>query len=334
VAVRFAAPVEELGSLGLSRDHLVGLYRTMLLTRAVEDRGSALHANGRVPGSFYTGRGNEAASVGVGAAMGPDDVAAPLHRNLGVHFARGVDPATIFCQYMGRVGSSTNGRDSNLRTQDLSRGLIAGVSHLPGILPTAGGVALAFRIRGEARVALGWMGDGSSARGDAHEVMNLAGVRRLPLVFIVDDNGFAYSTPGALNYGCAHLAERAAGYGFDGVVVDGADLPLVWREARAAIEHARGGGGPRLLELRTQRLAGHAIHDDAAYVPPEILAAWSAHDPIELFGARLTAEADWTADEDRALREAVTATVADALERAEASPLPDPATQRDGVYAV
>lgn len=324
----------ELGGLGLSRDALTGMYRQMLLTRAVEERGSALHANGRVPGSFYTGRGNEAASVGVGSAMGADDVAAPLHRNLGVHLARGVDPATIFCQYMGRTGSSTNGRDSNLRTQDLARGLIAGVSHLPGILPTAGGVALAFRIRGEARVALGWMGDGSSARGDVHEVMNLAGVRRLPIVFLVDDNGFAYSTPGALSYGCAHLAERADAYGFDGVVVDGADLPMVWREAREAIEHARSGGGPRLLELRTQRLDGHAIHDDAAYAAPEILAAWAGHDPIELFSARLSEEAGWTPAEDRALRDEVAATVADALERAEACPLPDPATQRDGVYAV
>ncbi len=331
--IRFAAPVEGLDELDLSRSELVAMYRDMLLTRAVERRGSALHANGRIPGSFYTGRGNEAASVGVGRAMGPDDVAAPLHRNLGVHLARGVDPATIFCQYMGRTGSSTNGRDSNLRTQDLARGLIAGVSHLPGILPTACGVALAFRIRGERRVALGWMGDGSSARGDTHEVMNLAGVRRLPMVFLVDDNGFAYSTPGALSYGCSHLAERAAGYGFDGVVVDGADVAMVWREAHEAIEHARAGGGPRLLELRTQRLDGHAIHDDAAYAPPEILEAWGRHDPIDLFAARLGAELGWSEEEDSALHSEVAIVVADALERADAFPLPDASTQRDGVYA-
>ncbi len=309
------------------------MYRQMLLTRAVEERGAALHANGRVPGSFYTGRGNEAASVGVGAAMGSGDVAAPLHRNLGVHIARGVDPATIFCQYMGRTGSSTGGRDSNLRSQDPVRGLVAGVSHLPGILPTAAGIALAFRIRGEERVALGWMGDGSSARGDVHEVMNLAGVRRLPIVFLVDDNGFAYSTPAALSYACSHLAERAEAYGFDGVVIDGADLAVVRREAGEAIEHARSGGGPRLLELRTQRLDGHAIHDDAAYAAPEILEAWARHDPLDMYAARLTAELGWSDDEEAAIRAEVAETVADALARAEASPLPDASTQTAGVYA-
>ena len=333
MTIRFAAPVTALAELGLEREELVEIYRQLLLTRAIEDRGTALHANGRIPGSFYTGRGNEAASVGVGSAMGPDDVAAPLHRNLGVHIARGIDPATIFCQYMGRTGSATGGRDSNLRSQDAERGLIAGVSHLPGILPVAAGIALSFRIRGESRVALGWLGDGSSARGDVHEVMNLAAVRRLPLVFLVDDNGFAYSTPGALNYACSHLAERAEAYGFDGVVIDGSDVAMVWREAREAIAHARSGGGPRLLELRTQRLDGHASHDDAAYASPQILEAWRRHDPLQLFGARLISEFAWSKLEEQELRNDVSETVASALQRAEACPLPDASTVLDGVYA-
>src|SRR5262249_25578936 len=154
------------------------LYRAMLLTRALDDRGLALFKQGKLPGSFYTSRGNEAASVGVGGAMGEHDIACPLHRNLGVHVVRGVEPWKALCQFMGRAAGQRRARDSTLRPQDLTagKGLVAGVSHLPGILPAAAGVALAFRLRGEPRVAVGWCGDGASARGDAHETMNLAGI--------------------------------------------------------------------------------------------------------------------------------------------------------------
>ena len=197
--------------------------------------------------------------------MGPDDLAAPLHRNLGLHLYRGVEPWRVLCQYMGRVGGTTNGRDSNLRTQDVTAGIgiVAGPSHLPSILPVAVGAALAFRVRGEPRVALGWIGDGSSAHGTAHESMNFAGVRRLPVVFVIDNNQFAYSTPTHLNFASSSLAARGPAYGFEGVLVDGTDVLAVYREARAAIERARSGGGPTVLELMTLRMEGHAVHDDA-----------------------------------------------------------------------
>jgi pyruvate dehydrogenase E1 component alpha subunit len=331
--ISVAEPGGSLGETGLTPDAARAVLRDMLLTRAIEERGSALFKQGKLPGSFYTGRGNEAASVGVGTAMGPDDVAAPLHRNMGVHVARGAEPWRLFCQYMGREGGATRGRDSNLRSQDLDRGLIAGVSHLPGILPTAAGVALAFRLRREPRVALGWFGDGSSARADVHEVMNFAAVRALPIVFIADNNGFAYSTPTTLSYACRHLAERAAGYAMPGVVVDGTDVVAVVREARRAIERARSGGGPSLLELVTLRMEGHAIHDDAFYVPPDLLEQWAASDPIGRFAARLREEDLLDDDAERALREEVAATVDDAVARADRSPWPDPETLLDGVYA-
>ncbi len=336
MSVRESVPVqsvEESDAIGLDRAALVKMYRDMLLTRGLEDRGTTLFKQGKLPGSFYTGRGNEAASVGVASAMGDGDVGAPLHRNMGVHVARGAEPWRLLCQYMGRDGGATRGRDSNLRSQDLSKGLIAGVSHLPGILPTALGVALAFRITGAPNVALGWFGDGSSARGDVHECMNFAAVRRLPMVFICDNNQYAYSTPTNLNYACEHLADRAASYGFEGVVVDGTDILAVYREARAAIEHARTGGGPTMLELVTLRMDGHAIHDDASYVPSELHAAWEARDPIARFDAWLRAQAGWTDDEATALTAAVKADVDDATQRADASPWPDPATVTDGVYA-
>src|SRR3954451_16053151 len=190
-AIRQAQPVmsaNDASQAGLDRDHLLRLYRDMLATRAIEERGNLLFKAGKLPGSYYTGRGNEAASVGAASAMAPDDIASPLHRNMGVHVTRGVDPAAIFCQYMGRSGGATSGRDSNLRTNDFSsgKGLLAGVSHLPAMIPVITGIALAFQLKREQRVAVGWCGDGAAARGDMHEAMNLAGVRRLPIVYIIE----------------------------------------------------------------------------------------------------------------------------------------------------
>ena len=210
------------------------IYRNMLITRAIEERGHILYKQGKIPGSFYTGRGNEAAAVGVATAMGPDDVGTPLHRDMGVHVTRGVEPWRIFAQYMGRADGPTRGRDGNVHMADSKLGLIAMVSHLPAMLPVAVGCALAFRIREEHRVAVGWFGEGASARGDTHEAMNLAGVRKLPVVFVCDNNQWAYSTPTYLEYATEHVADRAEAYGFEGVVVyvvDG-DEPALHGRAR------------------------------------------------------------------------------------------------------
>src|SRR5918998_1167597 len=202
MAVREAEPVASLSEVkeaGLDREDLLGIFRNMLVTRGIEERGHILYKQGKIPGSFYTGRGNEAAAVGVATAMGRDD-------------------------------GPTRGRDGNVHMADMNLGLAMMVSHLPAMLPVAVGMALAFRIRDERRVAVGWFGEGSSARGDAHEAMNLAGVRRLPVVFVCDNNQWAYSTPTHLGYAIEHLADRAAAYGFEGVVVDGTDVLAVYRE--------------------------------------------------------------------------------------------------------
>src|SRR5579885_3531469 len=180
---RVADPAGTLGEAkewGLDREDLLRIYRNMLTTRGVEERGHILYRQGKIPGSFYTGRGNEAASVAVATAMGPDDVGAPLHRDMGVHITRGVEPWRVFAQYMGRADGPTHGKDGNVHMADLRLGLISMVSPLPAMLPVAVGCALAFRIREEKRVAIAWSGEGAMARGDAHEGMNFAGVRRLP----------------------------------------------------------------------------------------------------------------------------------------------------------
>src|SRR5205807_1013040 len=169
---REAEPVgslHEVREAGLDREDLLGVYRNMVITRGVEERGHILYRQGKIPGSFYTGRGNEAASVGVATAMKQEDVGTPLHRDMGVHITRGVEPWRIFAQYMGRADGPTKGRDGNVHMADAQLGLIAMVSHLPAMLPVAVGAALAFRIREEPRVALAWFGEGASARGEARD---------------------------------------------------------------------------------------------------------------------------------------------------------------------
>jgi TPP-dependent pyruvate/acetoin dehydrogenase alpha subunit len=333
---REAEPVgslHEIREAGLDRDDLLAMYRNMLLTRGIEERGHILYRQGKIPGSFYTGRGNEASSVGVATAMGADDVGTPLHRDMGVHVTRGVEPWKIFAQYMGREDGPTRGRDGNVHMADSRLGLLAMVSHLPAMLPVAVGCALAFRIREEKRVALAWFGEGASARGDTHEGMNLAGVRRLPVVFICDNNQWAYSTPTHLEYACDTLADRAQAYGFEGVVVDGTDVLAVYREVKRAVEKAREGGGPTLIESMTLRMEGHAVHDDAFYVPKEMFEEWAKRDPIERFRAWLRENAELTDEEEEQLGASVKKLLADAINRAEESPLPDPATLTEGVFA-
>ena len=319
---REAEPVgslKEVREAGLDREDLLGVYRSMLLTRGIEERGHILYRQGKIPGSFYTGRGNEGAAVGVATAMGPDDVGTPLHRDMGVHVVRGVEPWRIFAQYMGRTDGPTRGRDGNVHMADSNLGLIAMVSHLPAMLPVAVGCALAFRIREEKRVAVGWFGEGASARGDCHEAMTLAGTRKLPMVFVCDNNQWAYSTPTHLEFATEHVADRAESYGFEGIVVDGTDVLAVYREAKRAIEKARAGGGPTLI--------------DAFYVPKVMFERWAESDPLERFRTWLRENADMTDEEENEISTDVKKLLNDALRRAEESPMPDPAQLLEGVYA-
>ena len=336
MAVREAEPVGSLSEVkeaGLDREDLLQIYRNLLVTRGVEERGHILYRQGKIPGSFYTGRGNEGAAVGVATAMGPDDVGTPLHRDMGVHITRGVEPWRVLAQYMGRADGPTKGKDGNVHMADSNLGLIAMVSHLPAMLPVAVGCALAFRIREEKRVAVGWFGEGASARGDTHESMTLAGTRKLPVVFVCDNNQWAYSTPTHLEYATEHVADRAAAYGFDGVVVDGTDVLAVYREAKRAIEKARSGGGPTLLECLTLRMEGHAVHDDAFYVPKPMFEEWAKADPLERFRNWLRDNANMTDEDEEEITGGVKKLLNDALKRAEESPLPDVSTLTEGVYA-
>jgi pyruvate dehydrogenase E1 component alpha subunit len=297
----------------------------MLLQRLVEDRVIALYRQGRISGSVYTGRGQEAVAAGAGLALGPDDVVAPLNRELACHFARGVTVAQVFMNFLGKAGGPTRGRDGNMHFGVPERGVFPLVSMLGNLVPVTVGAALAFKRRGEPRVALTFFGDGASSTGDVHEGLNLAGVWRVPAVFVVQSNRYAYSTPTERQMVNTTLSERIeGGWSIPCAQVDGTDAVAVYERVRAAVERARVGEGPQAVEALTLRGHGHAAHDDARYVPAELRARYP--DPLERLALQLGAEAE-------GIRRAAEEEVAAGLAEAEASPAADPAALEDGIYA-
>jgi len=305
----------------------VRLLRAMLMMRGLEERAMSLYRQGKVPGSFYDGYGQEAVSAGAAFAMGRSDRLCILHRDLAAHVIRGVSPERILGQYLGRDTGITRGRDGNVHFGDFRLGCVGMVSMLPDMMLVATGMAMAFKLRGERRCAMTWFGDGSTSRGDFHEAMNWAGVQKLPVIFVLENNQYAYSTPLDKQF-AVDPVERAAAYGFVGVTVDGNDVEEMFEAARAARERALAGEGPTLIEAVTMRMHGHAAHDDMKYVPTEQVTEWRKRDPVERQEARLRTLG---VDVDE-LRAAVQAEIDAATEQALAAPLPDPATATSGVF--
>jgi TPP-dependent pyruvate/acetoin dehydrogenase alpha subunit len=328
MATETARETDGIATAHLTPDDQVALLRFMLLMRGIEARGMTLYRQGKVPGSFYDGFGQEAVSVGAAFAMAPEDRLCVLHRDLGAHLVRGVSIPRIFGQYMGRAGGVTRGREGNVHFGDKDVGCVGMVSMLPDMMLVATGMAMAFKLRGERRCAITWFGDGSTSRGDFHEAMNWAGVQRLPVVFVLENNQFAYSTPTDQQFAVAPV-RRAEAYGFPGEAVDGNDVEALFEAVRRARERALAGEGPTLIEAQTMRMHGHAAHDDMRYVPKELIEAWQRRDPIDRQEARVR-ELGFDVE---ALRAGVQAEIDAGVEEALAMPMPDPATATDGAFA-
>jgi pyruvate dehydrogenase E1 component alpha subunit len=312
----------------LNSEDRVGLLRAMLMMRGIEERAMTLYRQGKVPGSFYDGFGQEAVSAGAAWAMAASDRLCILHRDLAAHIIRGVEPRRIFAQYMGREDGITRGRDGNVHFGDRTKGCVGMVSMLPDMMLIATGMAMAFKLRGEKRASLTWFGDGSTSRGDFHEAMNWAGVQRLPVIFILENNQYAYSTPLDQQF-AVDPVERAAAYGFPGVTVDGNDPEAVFEAVRLARERAVNGDGPTLIEAVTMRMHGHAAHDDMKYVPTEKVQEWREKDPIDRQSRRVQA----LGTDVQAVRDEVKAEIDAAVEEALRSPMPDGATATDRIFA-
>jgi TPP-dependent pyruvate/acetoin dehydrogenase alpha subunit len=316
----------------LKRDDLLNVYYYMRLSRSIEDRIRKLYLQGKIVGGVYCSDGHEAISVGSAYTLKKEDVVAPLHRDLGAHLIRGMTPGQVFAQYLGRRTGPTRGRDGNVHTGDLALGTIAMSSMLGTSIPVAAGAALSFKIRGEPRVALTFIGDGGSNTGDFHEGLNFAAVLKVPLVVVCENNQFAYSTPLEKTIAVKDIALRAQGYGMPGVVVDGNDVLAVYQAVADAVERARGGGGPTFIEAKTLRVRGHSEHDDASYVPQALREEWLDRDPIRLFEDHLLSQGTLDDAQRDEVGQRIQHELDDAVDWALSSPYPEPAALTEGVY--
>ena len=321
--------VREPVDVPLTGEDRATLFRYLVMMRASEERALTLYKQGKVPGSFYDGRGQEAISVGASFVLKPEDRMCILHRDLGAHLVRGVTPDRYLANYMGRAGGVTGGKDGNMHFGDRRLGCVGMVSMLPDMALVANGMAMAFKMRGQARVALTFFGEGSTANGQWHEAMNFAGIHRLPIVFVLENNRFAYSTPNELEF-VVDPVERAHTYGFPGVNVDGNDVEAVFEASRDAADLARSGGGPTLIECQTMRMHGHGAHDDMSYVPKELREEWERRDPVDRYAERLVADHGFSSDDVQAIRDEVRAYVDECATQALASPMPEPELLGDG----
>ncbi|MCB0123035.1 MAG: thiamine pyrophosphate-dependent dehydrogenase E1 component subunit alpha [Caldilineaceae bacterium] len=318
----------------LTRAEQVELYYWMQLTRTLDEMTVALWKQGRGVGGMFSQRGHEAISVGSGYALGPDDVVAPMHRDHGCYLLRGLTPRRIVGNLLGRAHGVSRGRDANMHgVGDLNFNLIGFISHLPQSLPVALGAAMSFTYRKEPRVAMTYVGDGSTSEGLFHETLNLAALFQAPYVLIVENNQYAYSTPLAQQMTVEHIADRAAAYNVPSAIVDGNDVEAVYAVTKTAIDRARNGGGPSLIEAKTMRMMGHAIHDGAEYVPRELLAEWEKRDPVQTYAKRLIESGIIDQVELDEIKQRCAVEITDAIEFTEQSPFPAPETVTEGVYA-
>ena len=315
------------------------LYYWMRLTRSLEERLVALYRQTKVVGGLFRSLGQEADAVGSCYALERRDVMSPLIRNLGAMLVKGATPVEVLKQYMAKADSPTRGRELNIHFGDVgeagkTRGFLGQISPLGDMVPVMAGVTLSFRMRGEDRVGLVYVGDGATSTGAFHEGINFAAVQRCPLVVIIENNGYAYSTPTSRQTLAKSFVDKAIGYGVPGEQADGNDVLAVYDVTKRAVERARRGGGVSLIELMTYRRKGHAEHDNQSYVPAGEIERWAKeNDPLDRFVARLTTELGVEAGEAAAIDERVRREVDEATDAAEASPFPEALDALAGVYA-
>jgi pyruvate dehydrogenase E1 component alpha subunit/2-oxoisovalerate dehydrogenase E1 component alpha subunit len=320
-------------TLALDRTGHLELYYFMQLNRKLEERLSSLYRQNKVVGGLYSSLGQEGCSVGSAYALERGDFFAPMIRNLGGFLVRGVDPVQIMGQYCARECGPTRGKDLNVHFGWIDRGLVSPISMLASLVPVFAGIALEMKMKGKKNVALTYVGDGATSTTDFHEGMNFAAVHRLPLIIIVENNGYAYSTPTSMQFNVKDFVVRAQGYGCHGEMFDGNNVLAALDVVRRARQRCIEGGGPVLLEAKTFRRKGHAEHDDAGYVPAELRAYWEKRDPLDAYRRYLDlhriVESPAEIEEiDARIGQLLDAAVDEAL----ASPFPDPSTLMENVY--
>jgi TPP-dependent pyruvate/acetoin dehydrogenase alpha subunit len=333
-----ADPLSEQGELvctsetALTFEQMLELYRWLQLTRLVEEKLVNLYRQTKVVGGVFRSLGQEATAVGTAYALGPNDFIAPLIRDLGAVLVKGIRPREIFAQYMAKAWGPSEGRDLNIHFGDLGKGFIGPISHLGDMIPVMTGIVLAARMQKKDSVAVAYIGDGGMSTGAFHEGLNFAAVQRLPLVVVAEHNWYAYSTPTSKQCAVKNLAEKAAGYGIPGYVVDGNDVVACYEVMKRASELAREGGGACLVEAKTYRRKGHAEHDDQRYLPEGEIEMWEKRDPVERFERHLISKGVATQEKLDEIVADVRREIEEDSAWAESSPMPEAEKAAQGVF--
>ncbi len=317
----------------LGHDQLLEMFYWLKLIRAFDERLSVLVKQGKVRSGVYTGIGQEAIIVGTCFGLGKDDWICPLHRDLGAFLMKGVSARTMMSQMFAKTTGLSKGRDSALHSGVSELGIFGNTSMLGANLPVAAGLALTFKMEKTENVVVAYFGEGASNVGDFHEALNIAGVQRLPIIFVCENNQYAYSVPVEKSMAIDDVADRAESYGFDGVAINGNDVLAVYQATQGALARARTGEGPTLIECKTYRWHGHSEHDKAFYRTKEELAMWKSRDPIPTFTTYLKGLHELSDDQFADIESRVTATIDDAVEFAANAPDPDPADAVTDLYA-
>jgi acetoin:2,6-dichlorophenolindophenol oxidoreductase subunit alpha len=318
----------------LSDERLQEMLATLKLCRYFDERMEALYRQGRLPGAIYSGRGQEGTHVGSVFALEPTDSLFVTHRDLSAQLTKGLDLDRVMAQFWGRIDGYLRGRDGNSHIGDWNGSrTFAVISHLPIAYPVACGAATAYQRAGDRRVAMAICGDGSTSNGRWHEALNWSAVHQLPVVWIVNNNQYAYSTPNPLEFPVPTIAERSQAYGMPGVRIDGANVLDVYEAAREAVDRARNGGGPSLIESVSLRWRGHAGHDPATYVPSELLEWYMAEkDPVKNFEEWMLTEGVVTKEDIQQIADRVEQRFEAGYEFAQGSPFPEPGDVTKGLW--
>lgn len=300
------------------------LLRNMLMAREFDTAMLRLYRQGKAFGGVYSQLGNEAVSVGSAYALDRHkDVLFPMHRNIGGHFVFGQSLDQLMLNHLARNGSQMRGTDGTGHYADPALRIYGNVSHLGAMIPVAAGFSMADKLRGVTTVSMTYIGDGGAQVGEVHEALNFASVHKLPLILIIENNQYAYSTPNHMEFACQNLSDRAIGYGMHGVTIDGTDVELVYATCREAVERAHSGLGPTLIETKTMRMRGHAEHDDFSYVPKDLLEEWAKKDPVEQYITLLDKRNVMSRKDATAMREQILQDMISAIDRALEQPWPD-----------
>ncbi len=317
----------------LSNEQLLEILYWLKLIRSFDERLSVLVRQGRVRSGVYTGIGQEAIVVGTCYGLRREDYICPLHRDMGSFLMKGVEPGVMMAQMYAKATGLSKGRDSALHSGVPELGIFGNTSMLGSNLPVAAGIGLTFKMEGTDNVVIAYFGEGASNVGDFHEALNFAGVHKLPVVFVCENNIYAYSVPIEKSMAIEDVAVRAESYGFEGIAINGNDVLAVYQAASGAIERARTGGGPTLIECKTYRWHGHSEHDKAFYRSDEELAMWKSRDPITTFTTYLHHREVLTDELAQDLERRVKETVDEAVRFADSSPDPVPEDALSDVWA-